>query len=125
MSKARLEIISNIKNDPENTADSFIQLQKELFELQEQLEQKDKEIEAYKFNIQGEKNAVRELSDMGALLHTKNKELKARNEKLERVVDNFTDRYKLGDSIRQAYLKHGNDSWCSIADDVIKELKDD
>ena len=54
-----------------------------------------------------------------------NRELKARNEKLERVVDNFTDRYKLGDSIRQAYLKHGNDSWCSIADDVIKELKDD
>jgi len=32
------------------------------------------------------------------------------------------DRYNLGEVIRKAYLKHGNDSWCSIADDVIVEF---
>lgn len=30
--------------------------------------------------------------------------------------------YLLGDSIRRAYLKHGNNSWTSIARDVIAEL---
>lgn len=29
------------------------------------------------------------------------------------------DRYVLGDLIRQAWLKHGQNSWCSIADDVL------
>ena len=67
--------------------DGELEVSNIIYNLQQQLEQKDKELEAYKFNIQGGKNAVRELSDMGALLHTKNKELKARNEKLERVVE--------------------------------------
>jgi hypothetical protein len=32
------------------------------------------------------------------------------------------DRYELGDAIRRSWLKHGRDSWCSIADDVLAEL---
>jgi hypothetical protein len=32
------------------------------------------------------------------------------------------DRNELGDAIRRAWLKHGQDSWCSIADDVLAEL---
>jgi hypothetical protein len=32
------------------------------------------------------------------------------------------DRYELGDAIRRAWQKHGQDSWCSIADDVLAEL---
>ena len=34
----------------------------------------------------------------------------------------ITDRYQLGDSIRRAWLTHGQDSWCAIADCVIAEL---
>ena len=34
------------------------------------------------------------------------------------------DRYVLGDMIRRAFMKHGHDSWCSIADDVLAELKE-
>lgn len=33
------------------------------------------------------------------------------------------DRYTLGDLIRRSWLKHGSDSWCSIADDVIAALR--
>ena len=32
------------------------------------------------------------------------------------------DRYELGDAIRRSWLKRGQDSWCSIADDVLAEL---
>ncbi len=32
------------------------------------------------------------------------------------------DKYKLADVIRLSYLKHGNNSWVSIADDTIKYL---
>ena len=32
------------------------------------------------------------------------------------------DRYELGDAILRAWRKHGQDSWCSIADDVLAEL---
>jgi len=32
------------------------------------------------------------------------------------------DRYTLGDAIRRAFLRHGNNSWCSIADDVLFEF---
>ncbi len=32
------------------------------------------------------------------------------------------DKYKLADEIRLSYLKHGNDSWVSIAQDVIDNL---
>jgi hypothetical protein len=32
------------------------------------------------------------------------------------------DRYELGDAILRSWLKHGQDSWCSIADDVLAEL---
>lgn len=31
-------------------------------------------------------------------------------------------RYSLGEAIRQAWLKHGQNSWCAIADEVISEL---
>lgn len=31
-------------------------------------------------------------------------------------------RYSLGNAIRQAWLKHGQNSWCTIADEVISEL---
>jgi len=34
----------------------------------------------------------------------------------------ITDRYQLGDSIRRAWLTHGQNSWCAIADCVIAEL---
>lgn len=34
----------------------------------------------------------------------------------------MTDRYELADAILRAWKKHGHDSWCSIADDVIKEF---
>jgi hypothetical protein len=34
----------------------------------------------------------------------------------------IADRYQLGDSIRRAWLTHGQDSWCVIADCVIAEL---
>lgn len=33
------------------------------------------------------------------------------------------DRYELGDAILRAWRKHGHDSWCSIADDVLAELQ--
>lgn len=33
-----------------------------------------------------------------------------------------TDRYELGELVRVSWLKHGNDAWCSIADDVIAAL---
>lgn len=69
MSKARLEIISNIKSNPENAADNFIQLQKEFFALQQQLEQLHKD------------------SLHADHVIAENRELKARNEKLERVVE--------------------------------------
>ncbi len=32
------------------------------------------------------------------------------------------DRFELGDAIRRSWLKHGQDTWCSIADDVLAEL---
>lgn len=32
------------------------------------------------------------------------------------------DKFLLGDAIRRAYLKHGNDAWVSVADSVISEL---
>jgi hypothetical protein len=32
------------------------------------------------------------------------------------------DRYELGDVIWRSWLKRGQDSWCSIADDVLAEL---
>lgn len=32
------------------------------------------------------------------------------------------DRYSLGDTIRRAYFRHGHDSWCSIADEVLDKL---
>lgn len=32
-------------------------------------------------------------------------------------------RYILGDMIRRAFLKHGHDAWCSIADDVLTEIE--
>ncbi len=32
------------------------------------------------------------------------------------------DRYYIGELLRKAYLKHGKDSWCSIADEVIAAL---
>lgn len=35
------------------------------------------------------------------------------------------DRFTLGDAVRKAYLARGNDSWCTIADDVINELQAD
>ena len=41
---------------------------------------------------------------------------------LKDQLSKYRDRYILGDAIRIAYLKHGNDSWCSIADDVIEAL---
>ena len=69
MSKARLEIISNIKSNPENAADNFIQLQKEFFALQQQLEQLHKD------------------SLHADHVIAENRELKARNKKLERVVE--------------------------------------
>lgn len=37
--------------------------------------------------------------------------------------DSEIDRYTLGDAIRRSYLKHGKDSWCSIAEDVLAELR--
>jgi hypothetical protein len=37
----------------------------------------------------------------------------------------IADRYQLGDSIRRAWLTHGQDSWCVIADCVIAELEDE
>ena len=36
--------------------------------------------------------------------------------------ERLASRYVLGDAIRRAWQKHGHDSWCSIADDVIAEL---
>ncbi len=35
----------------------------------------------------------------------------------------FNDEYHLGDVIRKAFLKHGNNSWTSVAKEVIRELK--
>jgi hypothetical protein len=32
------------------------------------------------------------------------------------------DRYTLGEAIRIAWQRHGQDSWCSIADDVIAAM---
>lgn len=32
------------------------------------------------------------------------------------------DRYTLSEAIRAAWQKHGPDSWCSIADDVIAAM---
>ena len=32
------------------------------------------------------------------------------------------DRYELGDAIRRAWLKHGQDSWCAMADEVFAAL---
>ena len=32
------------------------------------------------------------------------------------------DKYKLADEIRKSYLKHGNDSWVSIANDILPLL---
>ena len=32
------------------------------------------------------------------------------------------DRYELGDAIRNAWLKHGQDSWLTIADEVFAAL---
>lgn len=29
------------------------------------------------------------------------------------------DKYKLGNEIRKSYLKHGKDSWVSIANDIL------
>lgn len=34
----------------------------------------------------------------------------------------IVSRYSLGEAIRQAWLKHGQNSWCTIADEVISEL---
>jgi hypothetical protein len=35
--------------------------------------------------------------------------------------ERWPDRYLLGDAILRAWKKHGQDSWCSIADDVLRE----
>jgi len=35
--------------------------------------------------------------------------------------ERWPDRYVLGDAILRAWKKHGQDSWCSIADDVLRE----
>ena len=34
----------------------------------------------------------------------------------------IVDRYTLGEAIRIAWQRHGPDSWCSIADDVIAAM---
>ena len=46
------------------------------------LEEKEREVDACNDLLRGERNAVKEVSDMGVILHTENKELKAENERL-------------------------------------------
>jgi len=45
-----------------------------------------------------------------------------RIEALEATITAVRDRYWLGDSIRKSFMKHGRNSWNSIADDVAGEL---
>lgn len=47
------------------------------------------ELDATKFNLNAERNAVKELSDMGSALHIKNKELEAELDELHKATSEF------------------------------------
>ena len=100
MSKTKMEIRSNIINDPDNAVAAFIQLQVEFLELQQKLEEKEREVEALKDKIVTQGFTLDMAADHVDELKAENERLRDTLELAHEHMELYLPHYRSGNSVR-------------------------